>query len=117
MGLPMLTKDGCLFLWLVHEQRVLICAHQPISSFRRHAVANSCTLWISVSAPNDLSPYFTVVIIGWPLLHSEYTHRGTEHLGQTHNLCILLLMCDIVRRISLTLTHPALRLGHQDPIR
>ena len=49
-------------------------------------------------------------------LHTEYTYQCTN-IWAIHNLRILLPMCDIVGRVALsTLTHPALRLEHQDPI-
>lgn len=38
-------------------------------------------------------------------LHPEYIHQRIERLGQSYNLRILLLMCDIVRRDLPTLTH------------
>ena len=41
-------------------------------------------------------------------LHPEYIHQRIERLGQSYNLRILLLMCDIVRRDLPTLT----RLAH-----
>src|SRR6266702_4830819 len=50
-----------------------------------------------------------------PRVHPP-VHRTSD---QTHNLRIL-LMCDIVRRVPLTLAHPAhptLHSEHQDPIR
>jgi len=70
----------------------------------------------------DTSTLRVSSIIGWlcpTVLHPEYTHRCIEHLGQTHNHPIL-LVCDIVRRVPLTLmhpAHPALQSEHQGPIR
>ncbi len=70
----------------------------------------------------DTSTLRVSCLIGWlcpAVLHPEYTHRGIEHLGQTHNHHIL-LVCDIVRHVPLTLmhsTHPALQSEHQGPIR
>ena len=40
-------------------------------------------------------------------LHPEYIHQRIERLGQSYNLRILLLMCDIVRRDLPTLTRLA----------
>ncbi len=70
----------------------------------------------------DTSTLHVSCIIGWlcpAVLHPEYTHRCIEHLGQTHNYPIL-LVCDIVGHVPLTLmhsAHPALQSEHQGPIR
>jgi len=55
-------------------------------------------------------------------LHPEYIHQRIERLGQSYNLRVLLLMCDIVRPSHLPFPHPTLsntipQSEHQEPIR
>ena len=53
-------------------------------------------------------------------LHPEYIHQRIERLGQSYNLRVLLLMCDIVRSpLPLTRVPPPTysQSEHQEPIR
>ena len=52
-------------------------------------------------------------------LHPEYIHQRIERLGQSYNLRVLLLMCDIVRSPLLSHVPPPnySQSEHQEPIR
>jgi Binding domain of DNA repair protein Ercc1 (rad10/Swi10) len=47
-------------------------------------------------------------------LHPEYIHQRIERLGQSYNLRILLLMCDIVRPPPLSPSYPPKRFPSQN---
>jgi DNA repair protein Rad10 len=100
-------------------QRNLVTFFPTIKSVER-LVSSSSGATPLPCRPNELLIY-GIPSLRYHRLHPEYIHQRIERLGQSYNLRILLLMCDIVCPFP-THTHTHLcptapQSEHQDPIR